>query len=122
MHASSFFGLITLLAFFMTCIAAPMNVYVPTVLYPHKSSVWQIGSRHNVTWDASSPPSQLSNPYGMIVLRKDGRLLLDRPLANGFSILDGRYEVTVPDVEPGEYQICLFGDSGNYGEVFNITN
>ncbi len=63
-------------------------------------------------------------------------------LVKGFSILDGKVELTVPDVEPGnDYRIVcayypsllyggrvadvymiVFGDSGNWGETFTIQN
>lgn len=40
----------------------------------------------------------------------------DNPLAKGFNILLGHIEVTVPKVPAGNnYQIVVFGHSGNYG-------
>lgn len=43
-------------------------------------------------------------------------------LAENFSILLGRIEVTVPWVEDGsDYQIVLFGDSGNFSPTFTIN-
>ncbi|KAF8630010.1 hypothetical protein AX15_003159 [Amanita polypyramis BW_CC] len=99
------------------------DVYVPPVRYPKKGTVWKAGSTHNVTWDTSSPPSQITNKIGRIVLSKAGRLQLERPLALGFDILAGRQEITVPvHTKPGtDYAVVLFGDSGNYGEMFTIV-
>ncbi|KAJ3543206.1 hypothetical protein NM688_g5886 [Phlebia brevispora] len=100
------------------------DVFVPPVLYPHDGTVWAVGQKHNVTWDVSNPPAQITNPLGEIFLAKGGILLdLDQPLAANFSILLGRIEVTVPDVEPGsDYSVVVFGDSGNYSPNFTITN
>ena len=56
--------------------------------------------------DVSSPPAEISNKEGTIVLRSvaTGRLDLDNPLATGFDILLGSIDVTVPSVTPGTYQ------------------
>ncbi|KAL1722866.1 hypothetical protein EV715DRAFT_246867 [Schizophyllum commune] len=49
-------------------------------------------------------------------------LQYDNPLAQGFSITLGSYDVTVPDVEErSDYIIVLFGDSGNSSPKFTIT-
>lgn len=67
--------------------------------------------------------------------------LADNPLATGFDILLGRFEVTVPDVADGDdYAIVcefncylrylskvliffkVFGDSGNFSPNFTITH
>ena len=62
----------------------------------------------------------------------------DHPLAENFDILLGTYDVRVPSVEPGEYQIVgkrypavssrmsvnpllVMGDSGNTGQPFQIV-
>ncbi|KAK7694118.1 hypothetical protein QCA50_003694 [Cerrena zonata] len=45
------------------------DVFVPPVLYPHAGTVWTSGQRHNVTWDVSNPPKQITNGKGMILLR-----------------------------------------------------
>ncbi|KII86653.1 hypothetical protein PLICRDRAFT_43293 [Plicaturopsis crispa FD-325 SS-3] len=119
---------LTFLALLAMAFAAPVqlgarDVFVPPVTYPHTGTVWKAGARHNVTWDTSNPPKQITNPNGTVVLAKAYRLKdLDHPLASGFSILDGRVEITVPDVAPGDdYEIVLFGDSGNYSQNFTIT-
>ncbi|KAF8073420.1 hypothetical protein FPV67DRAFT_744807 [Lyophyllum atratum] len=107
--------------------SAPINardVFVPPVLYPHAGTVWKAGSTHNVTWDVTNPPAQITNKVGMIVLAKGDRLVgLDTPLAKGFDILKGRQEVRIPaDTAPGDdYSIVVFGDSGNNGQRFTIT-
>ncbi|KAH6916188.1 hypothetical protein BKA70DRAFT_1216420 [Coprinopsis sp. MPI-PUGE-AT-0042] len=99
------------------------DVYAPPVLKPDSSSTWVIGTTETVVWDVSSPPAQITNKIGRIVLRdvKTELLLLDNPLASGFDILIGSIPVTVPDVAPGLYQAVVFGDSGNWGEPFEIV-
>ncbi|KAF7356077.1 hypothetical protein MVEN_00937600 [Mycena venus] len=100
---------------------APRDVYVPPVLYPHNGTVWSVGQRHNVTWDTSDPPVNITNKIGRIMLRKGG-LTTPVILEENFSILLGRIEVTVPWVEDGsDYQVVLFGDSGNFSPLFTIT-
>ncbi|KAF8817204.1 hypothetical protein BYT27DRAFT_7127050 [Phlegmacium glaucopus] len=96
------------------------DVFVPPVLTPDSTSVWKCGSTQTVTWDVSNPPKQITNTKGQIILVKDGMLDFDHPLAKGFDILLGKYTVHVPIVTPGEYQILVFGDSGNTGEIFEI--
>ncbi|KAI0053970.1 hypothetical protein FA95DRAFT_1579052 [Auriscalpium vulgare] len=97
------------------------DVYTPPVLYPHAGTVWKIGNRHNVTWDVSDPPVNITNKIGFIVLRK-GNLATNITLASGFNILQGRVEVTVPKVTPAsDYSLVLFGDSGNFSPKFKIT-
>jgi hypothetical protein len=99
------------------------DVYVPPIIEPSASAVWTIGTTQVVTWDTTHPPQQISNKYGRIVLRSEetGRLDYEHPLADGFDILNGCQEVTVPNVNPGTYQIVLFGDSGNWGQSFQIV-
>ncbi|EPQ52813.1 hypothetical protein GLOTRDRAFT_46429 [Gloeophyllum trabeum ATCC 11539] len=102
--------------------AAPTDVYAPPITYPTATTVWKVGHSYNVTWDVSSPPSQISNPIGSIDLVKDNRIVMGTPLATGFSILDGIHEITVPDVAPGnDYAIVLFGDSGDVSQQFTIV-
>ncbi|KAJ7195460.1 hypothetical protein GGX14DRAFT_403931 [Mycena pura] len=99
------------------------DVFSPPVLYPHAGTIWRVGERHNVTWDLSHAPKHITNNIGMVILVKNHTLLdLDRPLAKNFDIRVARQEITVPDVAPGDnYQILVFGDSGNTGEMFTIT-
>ncbi|KAK7016151.1 hypothetical protein R3P38DRAFT_3276413 [Favolaschia claudopus] len=75
--------------------------------------------RHLV--DNSNPPKQVTNKIGRIMLHK-GDLTTPVILADNFSILLGHIEVTVPWVEDGsDYQIVLFGDSGNFSPLFTIS-
>ncbi|KAG6889876.1 hypothetical protein C0995_013850 [Termitomyces sp. Mi166 len=99
--------ILTILSLLTLVVSAPIDVrdvYVPPVLYPHAGIVWQAGSTHNVTWDTSNPPKQITNKRGMIILAKGNLLIgLDTPLAKGFDILNGRQEVTIPaDTAPGD--------------------
>ncbi|EIW51862.1 uncharacterized protein TRAVEDRAFT_32323 [Trametes versicolor FP-101664 SS1] len=97
------------------------DVFVPPVLYPHAGTVWTKGQRHNVTWDTSSAPVNITNKVGTILLRK-GDLATPLVLASGFDILLGRIEVTVPWVIPdSDYSVVLFGDSGNFSPEFTIN-
>jgi len=90
--------------------AAPADVYSPPITYPTASTVWEVGYSYNVTWDVSNPPKRITNKIGMIVLAKGGVLNDEAPLATGFSILNGKQQITVPDVTPGsDYSIvCVY--------------
>lgn len=48
------------------------DVWAPAILYPHAGTVWKVGNHHNVTWDLSSKPAQITNPIGTIFLRVNG--------------------------------------------------
>ncbi|KAH9855867.1 hypothetical protein C2E23DRAFT_901200 [Lenzites betulinus] len=118
----AFFGVL-----FQIASAAPTvqlerrDVYSPPVLYPHTGTVWYKGQTHNVTWDVSSPPVNITDKTGLITLRKSG---IPTPLilADGFDILLGRVEVKVPWVVEGDdYSVVLFGDSGNWSQDFTIN-
>ncbi|OCH93447.1 hypothetical protein OBBRIDRAFT_749692 [Obba rivulosa] len=105
--------------------ALPVNgkrdVFVPPVLYPHNGTVWKKGQRHNVTWDTSNAPAQITNAIGEIRLAQAGEPIFPVILATGFSILDGRIEVEVPWVATAsDYSVVLFGDSGNFSPAFTI--
>ncbi|KAG5969556.1 hypothetical protein E4U55_002051 [Claviceps digitariae] len=99
------------------------DVFVPPIIEPNADSVWTIGTTQVVTWDVTHPPKQITNRLGRIVLRSEETGLLDlaNPLAEGFDILIASQNVTVPNVKPGTYQIVLFGNSGNWGESFQIV-
>jgi hypothetical protein len=103
--------------------AAPLavrDVYVPPITYPHAGTVWKIGTSHNVTWDNSNPPQEITNPDGVIVLRK-GELATNITLASNFKVVNGHVTVQVPKVQPGtDYSLVLFGDSGNFSPLFTI--
>ncbi|KAK0202478.1 hypothetical protein DFS33DRAFT_1384833 [Desarmillaria ectypa] len=118
---TALFALLFPLSVLSAPVSVPRDVYVPPVVLPGSGSVWAVGSTQTVTWDASKPPGQITNPTGSIRLRKANKTL-PLILAEGFSILDGKAQVTVPSVEPGnDYRIVLFGDSGNWGTPFTIT-
>jgi len=120
-----------LLTLFVVLLGAAVNalpviesrdVYVPPILYPHAGTVWKVKNHHNVTWDISNPPKQITNGIGLIMLRKGG-LATPLILADNFNILLGRIEVEVPWVIPGDdYQLVLLGDSGNFSPDFTITD
>ncbi|KAH9851825.1 hypothetical protein C2E23DRAFT_732395 [Lenzites betulinus] len=121
---SVFSGLLSILAVASALPLEQRDDFVPPVTFPHAGTVWFVGQRHNVTWDTSNAPKQITNRQGKIVLAKGG--LLDNgmphPLATGFDILLGRTEVTVPNVTPGsDYTIVLFGNSGNDSPEFTIS-
>jgi len=140
MHAKSLSSVLTLfcgaLLFSLLAFvsAAPVSlesrdVFVPPITYPHAGTVWKAGARHNVTWSIADAPQNITNGKGIIVFAQGGLMFenqtggLNDPLAQDFGILLGRYEITVPKVAPAKnYQIVLFGDSGNFSPEFTITN
>ncbi|KAI5896928.1 uncharacterized protein SCHCODRAFT_02616228 [Schizophyllum commune H4-8] len=104
------------------------DVVAPPITSPNASTTWNVGETVTVTWDTSDlpPESQITNKEGKIVLgyqtEDSMHLQYDNPLAQGFSITLGSYNVTVPDVEErSDYIIVLFGDSGNSSPKFTIT-
>ncbi|KAJ4482949.1 hypothetical protein C8J55DRAFT_488483 [Lentinula edodes] len=101
--------------------AAPSTVWDPTITSPIMGTVWVIGTAVNVTWSTADQPSTVSN-VGQIYLAQNQVQLMalsgtfDLAAANGF------HTVTVPDVVPGDdYEVVLFGDSGNIGPSFVIA-
>ncbi|KAI9462715.1 hypothetical protein HD554DRAFT_1441910 [Boletus coccyginus] len=98
--------------------AAALDVWAPQILYPKSGTQWYAGEDHHVTCNA---PSSITNPNGQIYLVSGGQILFDYQLANGFDIRDGRVQVHVPNVHTGEYQVVLFGDSGDTSAGFTIT-
>jgi hypothetical protein len=73
---------------------------------------------HNVTWDITDVPKQISNKFSVRLRR--GGLATPLVLADGFDPRKGSVEVKVPWVVEGEYQLVLFGDSGNFSPLFTI--
>ncbi|KAI0737891.1 hypothetical protein C8Q80DRAFT_1275935 [Daedaleopsis nitida] len=107
-----------------TACAAPVvekrDIWSPPLTYPHQGTVWYTGQSHNVTWDISNPPENITNTIGRILLRKGGQVT-PVVVAKGFPITSGRVEVPVPSVITGDdYQLVLMGDSGNLGPMFTI--
>jgi hypothetical protein len=116
------FALLSTLAAAAPIDIASRDVFVPPILYPKAGTVWKVGQHHNVTWSVKDAPTQITNAVGQVFLRQNGLTQLDSPLAEGFNILDGRVEIKVPNVKPGkDYQLVLFGDSGNFSPSFTIT-
>ncbi|KAJ7111221.1 hypothetical protein C8R44DRAFT_833281 [Mycena epipterygia] len=98
------------------------DVFAPPITYPDAGTVWYVGQIQNVTWDTSDAPVNITNKIGRIMLRKDG-LTTPLVLQDNFPILLGCIEVKVPCVEDGDdYQLVLFGDSGNFSPPFKIDN
>ncbi|KAL5514688.1 hypothetical protein ACEPAG_2004 [Sanghuangporus baumii] len=131
MTSALFTILFALTTLFTFGFAAPTNfardIWSPKVLTPNEEVGWVIGTRANVTWDTSNPPAIISNG-SRVQLVKGGIPLASGPgsftdpLAVGFNLLAGFVEITVPDIEPGsDYQVVLFGDSGNLGPLFSIS-
>ncbi|KAG6809413.1 hypothetical protein H0H92_000338 [Tricholoma furcatifolium] len=59
--------------------------------------------------DVSNPPEQITNTQGMIVLAIGNYLVgINSPLAQGFNILNGRQEVTIPADTPPRDDYSLF--------------
>ncbi|KAF8275168.1 hypothetical protein EI94DRAFT_1560584, partial [Lactarius quietus] len=104
---------------------AVRDVYVPRVTYPSTGCIWKIGTSYNVTWDNSNPPQEITNPDGVIYLRK-GDLITDSAwaiLASDFKVVKGHVTVKVPKVQPGnDYSLVLIGDSGNFSPQFTIKS
>ncbi|PPQ95979.1 hypothetical protein CVT26_016195 [Gymnopilus dilepis] len=105
-------------------LASPLearDVFTPEVLLPTTGTVWTVGAQEMVTWDTSNAPVNITNKIGRVLLRKAG-MTLPVILADNFSILQGSVQVTVPWVEDGDdYQVNLFGDSGDFSNVFTIS-
>jgi len=98
------------------------DAFIPKITFPTSATVWQIGETHNVTWDISQAPTNITNQFGgRIQLRADGHTTF-MVLADNFDILLGTYSITVPWVITGnKYQLVLFGDSGNFSPEFTIV-
>jgi len=115
--------LLSLFSFVFSLPLLVRDVYDPQVLYPNNTTVWAAGEKHHVVWDTSNPPEQITNTIGEVYLRKGDLTDVDHPLASNFSILLGRIEIQVPDVEPdNDYRIVLMGDSGNWSPEFTIVS
>ncbi|KAJ6570559.1 hypothetical protein DFH09DRAFT_1153785 [Mycena vulgaris] len=100
---------------------APLDVFSPPITSPTAGAVWVSKTQQNVTWDASGAPGSISNE-AMLLLRK-GAITAPFILAKGFDLRAGTLEITVPYVFTGtDYELVLFGDSGNFGPVFTIQS
>jgi len=96
--------------------------WVPPVTYPVAGTVWEIGSSQNVTWDTAYKPYYINTDPGELFLMYGADESGDLELASGFDLVIGWVVITVPDVTPGDdYQLVLFGDSGNFSPAFSIV-
>ncbi|KIK81421.1 hypothetical protein PAXRUDRAFT_832871 [Paxillus rubicundulus Ve08.2h10] len=105
----------------------PRTVYDCPITDPNARSVWKAGERAVVVWDTRGIPFNTTSK-GKIELgyfkgkSSNEHLDIENPLAEGFSILDGRIDVTVPRVKTGrDYIVVLMGDSGNHSPAFTIS-
>ncbi|TFK71399.1 hypothetical protein BDN72DRAFT_895644 [Pluteus cervinus] len=97
------------------------DVWNPRVLYPNSQTTWQPKDFHNVTWSLADEPAQITNPIGFITVQQvGGTETIPLIIQNNFELTAGRVEVQVPWLFPGQYQLILFGDSGNLSENFTI--
>jgi len=122
-----FFVFFAFLTFFSLVSASPISatqrdVWTPAVITPTTGTTWTAGKTYTVTWDNSSPPTQITNPNGQIYLRQ-GDATQSSPIAQGFALSAGEVNVTVPtNVTAGDdWRVVLFGDSGNWSNVFSIV-
>jgi len=98
------------------------DAFVPPITYPTNTTVWNNGEMHNVTWDISQAPVNITDRFGGRIQLRAGGLTTSVVLADNFDILLGTYPVTVPWVITGDdYQLVLFGDSGNFSPEFTIN-
>ncbi|KAJ8475314.1 hypothetical protein ONZ45_g6158 [Pleurotus djamor] len=98
---------------------AAQDVWVPHITSPTFGDVWKSKTPVTVTWDTNAAPTQVTNPKGLILLRR-GDSTLPFVLARGFDLADGRVDFELPDILEDEYQLVLFGDSGNFSPPFTI--
>ncbi|KAH7870927.1 hypothetical protein F5879DRAFT_478293 [Lentinula edodes] len=101
---------------------AARDVYIPHITAPTSNTVWRCGQNVTVAWDSSNRPKDVTNSEGMVLLRKEGLEDAEHPLASGFNVVDlHSMSFKVPRVPPrDDYQIVLFGDSGNFSPKFTI--
>ncbi|EPT05168.1 hypothetical protein FOMPIDRAFT_1111829 [Fomitopsis schrenkii] len=111
----------TALLFALVSSVSASAIWDPTILTPNAQSVWVRGQTTEVTWDTSNPPANATQFIGQVRLAKGG-IQGYGVLASGFHLADGSVEVTVPSgLDPGsDYQVVLFGDSGNVSPEFTI--
>ncbi|KAF9913684.1 hypothetical protein BX616_009740 [Lobosporangium transversale] len=101
------------------------EVYNPPITFPKKGDVFKAGETITVLWDTTDLPPNIPNK-GMILL---GRLTADsenldvkHPLAKGFWLTEGSYNITFPAKAKTahNYILALLGDSGNISKTFTI--
>ena len=144
-----FFLLASICSLFSLVFALPVGSlvtrddWVPQITSPNANTVWTAGCIFTVTWDASDPPSEITNPQGMIYLRINDETQ-PNPIAQGFPLTAGQVDVTVPaDTQASpEWQVVrksllslgpirgntlrfsslVMGDSGNWSPPFTIQH
>ncbi|KAN0091166.1 hypothetical protein V8E55_004732 [Tylopilus felleus] len=130
-----FFVTTNMMFFFLLCslfslvfalpVVSPLrrDVWVPPVISPDSNTVWTTGGTYTVSWNTSSQPSQVTNPLGRVYLRING-LTQSTPLAEDFPLASGQVNVTVPanTTPSNEWEVVLFGDSGNFSPAFTINS
>ncbi|RDB22175.1 hypothetical protein Hypma_010613 [Hypsizygus marmoreus] len=97
-----------------------LDVFVPPITKPDAQTIWTVGHVESVIWDASDAPANISNRASVILNPVIPGVRLN--LTSGFDLRTGLVEVTVPDVDSGQYTITLFGDSGNISPIFHIVD
>ncbi|KAJ7660356.1 hypothetical protein DFH06DRAFT_1089681 [Mycena polygramma] len=97
----------------------PLDVFVPHITSPTQGAIWESKTQQTVTWSTMGAPANISNG-AMIMLRK-GTVTTPLILAKGFDLRSGSVDITVPYVlADSDYELVLFGDSGNYSPPFTI--
>ncbi|KAJ4481949.1 hypothetical protein J3R30DRAFT_3455306 [Lentinula aciculospora] len=125
--AMKYFAFLFLTILFTISNAGPISatmqkrdVFVPPITNPTNATVWNSGEVQTVSWDTSAAPVNITNKFGRIQLRQNGNTF-PLVLADGFDILLGSYNITVPLLITGVYELVLFGDSGNFSPDFTIN-
>ncbi|KAG9315001.1 hypothetical protein JVU11DRAFT_4111 [Chiua virens] len=116
-------SLATLLAFAISLpISTSLAAYLD-VTSPVFNQFLFVGLKYNVTWDTSSPPGQISVPFGTINLVVQGAIQHDAAgvLASNVKFADGHAQIIAPSVPTGDYQLALIGDSIKYSPQFAIV-
>ncbi|KAI0050994.1 hypothetical protein FA95DRAFT_1535418 [Auriscalpium vulgare] len=124
------FSTLSVLLFILSAGAAPSkrDIWTPPVTYPKKGTSWSAGDTVTVTWDASNPPSRITNPTGQLLLgyldsKGSENLDLEHPLAEDFPLSNGKVSFHVPSVPArSNYIVVLMGDSGNASPTFKINS
>jgi len=99
----------------------PLDVFVPPITFPTEGTVWVSKTQQNITWDASGAPPTISN--GALLLLRQNNITSPFILAKDFDLRAGSLEITVPWVLSNtNYQLVLFGDSGDFSPVFTIQS
>ncbi|KAJ6459026.1 hypothetical protein C8R45DRAFT_787611, partial [Mycena sanguinolenta] len=99
----------------------PLDVFVPRITYPTAGTVWVSKTQQTLTWDATNAPVNISN--GALVMLRQNNHTAPFILAKGFDLRAGFVEITVPWVFTADnYEIVLFGDSGNFSPPFTIQS